>query len=125
MNDPEHHSIPDYFMPIEGAVLTESDTERRLNDRLETERWVHTEVPDDGLCPYCGREYIRASWASNTTDARTGGEMYDTSVSDFISQFVHEEGRRDGLSWVIRFCSPKYRDTKLSYPAQPDWTLEP
>jgi hypothetical protein len=124
-----NHDIPDHLIPAEETVIAASDEEKELNKTLETDRWVFTEKPDDGLCPYCGCEYESVSWASRTKDATKGVCPYDTSISDFIVQYVHSyvNPPRSGLpsaGSVQCFCGPAYDDELLTYPVTPDYDIK-
>jgi len=116
------HEIPGHLIPADDTVVGADDDERKLNESLETDRWVYTEEPEDGLCPYCECEYERASWASRVTDAGKGVCPYVTSISDFIVQFVH--ATRGGSLDAKCFCGPAYKDTLITYPATPDYDIK-
>lgn len=102
------HDIPAHLIPSEDVIFSASEEERELNEQLDTDRWVYTEEPDDGLCPYCGKEYKRASFASQHLSK--GVCPYPVEeLGDFILQFVHKEGGfRSGRTY---FCSPEYEET--------------
>lgn len=121
----EHHDIPPHLIPSEETVLAADDEEKELNKQLDTEKWVYTEEPDDGLCPYCGCEYERASWASRVKDGTKGICPYDTSISDFIIKFVHKTNvdRVTGTRSVGCFCSPEHEDTLVTYPCSSDYDI--
>lgn len=121
-----NHDIPEHLIPAQETVVGASEEEIKLNESLDTDRWVYTEEPDDGLCPYCGCEYKRASWASNHVDAGKGVCPYDTSISDFIVDFVHSENRDryTGTRSVGAFCSPAYDDEFVTYPNMPDYDIK-
>lgn len=135
MAEDEHHNVPEYLIPDEQTILAASEAERKLNKQLDTERWVYTSEPDDGKCPYCGCEYIRASWASRHEHATKGVCPYDTSISDFIVQFIHNQRHHEYHGWVNGepgtipatsvscFCGPAYEDNLVSYPTTADYDI--
>jgi hypothetical protein len=117
--------VPAHLLPAGDQIIGAGDDERKLNQQLDTGRWAYIMEPDDGICPYCGNPYKRASWASRHEDARTGVCPYDVSVSDFIVQFVHQESRHpDGARTVDCFCSPEYDDTLVTHPNHPDYDIQ-
>jgi hypothetical protein len=122
----QKHDIPDHLIPSSEAIVTESEAERELNEQLDTERWVYTSKPDDALCPYCGCEYKRVSWASNYEDATKGVCPYDTSISDFIVKFVHKHNRnfRGEITGPQCFCGPAYDDTFVTFPCSTDYDIK-
>jgi hypothetical protein len=125
----DHHNIPSHLIPSgdEPQVLTADKTEAELNKELDTDRWVYTDEPDDGTCPYCGCEYEGVCWASNVQDGRKGVCPYDTSISDFIVKFVHRYGGTR-LSTAARtidcFCGPEHGDTFVTHPCMPDYDIK-
>lgn len=119
--------VPTHLIPTEKLVLTADETEKELNEELDTERWVFTDEPEDGVCPYCGNPYEGVTWASRVTNGK-GVCPYDTSTSDFIVQFVHQYHHsiaQDAYKSIQSFCSPEYDDVLITYPADaPDYDIE-
>lgn len=122
----QNHKIPDHLIPAQETVIGASEEEKELNESLATPKWVYTEEPDDGLCPYCGCEYKRLTWAEQVVSGSKGICPYDTSISDFITKFVHKNRRgRDGrINGATCFCSPRYEDDLVSSFATPDYDIK-
>jgi hypothetical protein len=132
----QKHDIPEHLIPSEDTVLAASEEEIGLNESLDTPKWVYAEEPDDGRCPYCGKEYLSATSASQVVSK--GVCPYPVEEhGDFIISFVHEKSTRKPVAWDSNgnvtmwtggdprtFCSPEHEDTLVRYPCSVDYSLK-
>jgi hypothetical protein len=130
----EKHDIPAHLIPSEDTVIAASDDEIQLNKELDTERWVYKESPEDGLCPYCGKEYHHTTDASQVVSK--GVCPYPVNKhGDFIIKFVHEIRGSKVVAWdngtpitrrdrsPVTYCGPEYADTLVSQRNTPDYDI--
>lgn len=115
--------VPPWYQ--QDGVIGGTEEERELNEKADVPKWIHTQEPESGECPYCGLEYERVTWASNREESG-GMPIYDTRETDFILRFVHSEIKNGRSRIPRRVCSPRYDDTlvDVSLTSTPDYKLE-
>jgi len=135
----EKHDIPAHMMPSgEENVLSASDEEKELNEALDTPKWVYKQEPDDGRCPYCGKEYEYSTNASQVTSASKGVCPYPVEkLGDFIVSFVHATSTRKPAAFdsngnvsmwsggdPTSVCTPEHEDTLVRPTDRKDYDLK-